>query len=483
MKSKKFISTEIKLDELQLDDKNPRFAELYSGSKSEDDLIKYLLNNEGAKEIAEAIVKVDEFYPDKPLWVIKNKEGKYLVKDGNRRCAAVKALQQPGKYSLNFKKFKIETLPVNIYNNETDLDKRIAEEHTSSIFKKWDRIAKALEAYRLNKTGSSDSIFDIDSKPGDLIKLASFYHEAVKIGGEDFKKLLRSGRTLDSGRTIIFERLFRDRKSCGYEFKSSPSFDIKITSKPLFDSYIKALIQFLNTPQEDKITAKSLDKKEDFINELIPYGFKGKFDDGPEIVTEKGADKRPEQPKETTQKSSQSISTTTNKSSTKSKRTNSKNSGSVKVKPVIGRKDLPSIIKSRVDEYFDNLNSIDHPNAKIAMARVTFECVLKFVVESTKFSGNQKLYKSNELSKAYQGYKTNFSNLSAYFSELITDRSTKSAFKQFDLEKINSIVHNWKDHGVKNDADQYCMKLIELIEFLLQDEQDLLDSLDLTKLK
>ena len=87
----------IHLDNLILDKENPRFAELYSGSEKEEDVIDYLLYNESAEDIAKAISKANEFYPDRPLWVLK--EGKnYIVKDGNRRCAAVKALQYPSKY-------------------------------------------------------------------------------------------------------------------------------------------------------------------------------------------------------------------------------------------------------------------------------------------------------------------------------------------------------------------------------------------------
>src|SRR5690554_2360490 len=99
----KATSLSIPLDDLVLDVKNPRFAELYSDSKNEDDLIEYLLYTEAAEEVAKGIVKVGEFYPDKPLWVLKLGE-KYLVKDGNRRCSAVKALQLPGKYKLGLTK-------------------------------------------------------------------------------------------------------------------------------------------------------------------------------------------------------------------------------------------------------------------------------------------------------------------------------------------------------------------------------------------
>src|SRR5690606_9941976 len=125
----------------------------------------YLLFTESAKEIAEAITKAQEFYEDRPLWVFK-KEDKYIVKDGNRRCSAIKALQVPNKYELDLPRFEIEELPVLVYHNLADLDTRIRLEHNSSLFKKWGRIAKALEIFRLFSTGNSiESLTEIDSNP------------------------------------------------------------------------------------------------------------------------------------------------------------------------------------------------------------------------------------------------------------------------------------------------------------------------------
>lgn len=101
----------VSLGNLKLDVKNPRFAELYSGSDKEDELVEYLLYNESAEDVARGIVDANEFYPDRPLWVLRKDEENYIVKDGNRRCAAVKALQFPSKYGLD--------LPKTIFNGKT----------------------------------------------------------------------------------------------------------------------------------------------------------------------------------------------------------------------------------------------------------------------------------------------------------------------------------------------------------------------------
>lgn len=66
----KSILAQVTLDELKLDINNPRFAELYSGSENEDELIEYLLYSESAEEVAKGIVRAGEYYPDRPLWVL-----------------------------------------------------------------------------------------------------------------------------------------------------------------------------------------------------------------------------------------------------------------------------------------------------------------------------------------------------------------------------------------------------------------------------
>ena len=86
---------------LKLNVNNPRFAELYDGSDNRDDLIEYLLNTESATDIVKELDESKEYYVDRPLWVVQDKSGNYLVKDGNRRLAAVLALRTPHLFGLS----------------------------------------------------------------------------------------------------------------------------------------------------------------------------------------------------------------------------------------------------------------------------------------------------------------------------------------------------------------------------------------------
>lgn len=463
------------LDSLVLDVNNPRFAELYSGSDNEEDLIEYLLYTEAAYDISKAINNAKEFYPDEPLWVLRKKD-KYLVKDGNRRCAAVKALQSPSKYQLGIQRLKIENLPILIFEDENYLNQRIREKHAFSLFREWDRIAKALEVFALHDSGSSiDSMKEIDSQPAQLIKLASFYYAAVKIGGEDLKKLLRRGRGKSGGKTIIFERLFSYGKSCGYQFKNKPSYQVSITNNARFQSYVSSMIGLLeDNPQ---ITHSVVDQeKTDFLERLEPYGFEKS---APSRNAHGASESNQSGPTKDDHQSSEGPKKTSSNESTKRM--------SIKNKPRFERKGIPSALHGLIQECYD-LNQDTFANAKTALTRVSFECTLKYVVENTKYDSKNELSKSAFFSSAFydKGGKrlkfTNFENLKNKFSELIINNGVRNAFRSFDLNTPHQIIHNYNVVAVPSEARALCDNLVPILEFLLKEEGDLLNGLDLSKL-
>lgn len=464
----------INTDKLELDFDNPRFAELYSGSHDQNELIEYLLYNESAADISQAIADADEFYTDRPLWVLKQKNGNYLVKDGNRRCAAVKALQMPAKYGLNVRKMPIPQLPVLIYDDKDQVEKRILQEHTASLFREWDRIAKALEVYKMHTSGSSlDALQEIDSKPADLVKLASFYYEAVKIGSDDLRQLLRRGRGDSGGKTIIFERLFRDREKCGYTFKPKPSYEVKITDKNIFSKYIAALVEYLK--DHPNTTATYMDSHKDtFLDELKVYGFMSGEPNKKTDFKSSPAGDETEDPQQTS-------------SPADDKKSGGKKRKTIKTRPVYERKQLPRPLEKLIGECYD-LDPVNFANAKTALVRVSFECTLKFVVENTKDPSGKKLSDSRRFHDAYfnrHGNKrptTDFEILKTRFTELITNTGTRKAFEDFKLDNPHQIIHNYNVGAVPANATSLCDNLIPLLEFMLQEQADLLSSLDLVKL-
>lgn len=452
------------ITDLVLDIDNPRFGELYTGSSKEEDLIEYLLFNESALSLVDRLSTTKEFYIDKPLLVLVSGK-KYIVKDGNRRCAAAKALLNPKKYGIDLPAHEFKKLPVVVYTEKPEIDNRIIEEHTNSMFREWDRIAKAIEVFRQFRSGSSvESMQEIDSKPADLIKLASFYYEAVKISGDDLKKLLRKGRGGTGGKTTIFERLFKYSDSCGYHFKNKPSYVIEITDKAKFTKYVKSTVEYLN--KNSSTTYRDVDdKKEGFFNAIgLPTVSKG----------EEGVSgtSMPSLPKKTATATVDALRRHTNKS---------------QQKPQYNRT-IPGPLKKIIDECY-GLDEVNFTNAKIAMSRVVFECCLKYVVEETKYN-NKLLKEYSYFADAFIDKKTgqklkwtNFKKLKELFEGLVKNTGKSQTFKNFDLETPHQIIHNYNIAGLVKDSKTLCDNLIPLVEFMLDSESNLVNSIDTQKLK
>lgn len=458
---------EVALDDLILDDTNPRFAQLYTG-KSQEDIINYLLDEEDARNLAKTIISDGSFRQDKKLWVWKQRNGKYLVRDGNRRCAAVKALQDPKKFNLP-KSLSFNTLPVIIYDNEPLLIEHIQGEHTSASKRDWSRIAKALEIQRLAHTNASRAeMHNIDSEVGPLLKVANFYEKAVIIAKEKLKELLRN-RGNRGSKLIIFERMFGVAIECGYSFGNAAShYVLGINDKKKFNAYVKNIVNYLYDHPE--ITYNDVNKKKDqqdflaLISTPLKKGSTqkpGAAGGVPPSGGTKGSD--PSQPP--------SPGTPTNK-------------GSVKTKPKFKRKDIPPQVKKVMDELYD-LNANKFYNSKAAMTRIVLEVALKYVAEKTKYDGTHTMNKSSFFQNVFppqSGKYTKAALLKEKFTSLIKDTGIKKALENFNLDGPSQAIHNYHTGMTPSEATQWCNNLIDILEFILDDEVELLKNLDRSKL-
>lgn len=496
--NKPYEMANIKVSDLILDKNNPRFKELYQSDK-EKDLIEYLLNNEAGIEIAKAISLEKDFHSDEALWVMENENHKYVVYDGNRRCAAVKALQNPSLYGLSgIASFNIEQLPVLIYFDKMALEKRIATHHTTSLFREWGRLAKALEAKRLRDEHNEDLLSQIDSKPADLLKLANFYYEAVKIAGDDLKNLMRGGRGKDEGKATVFERLFKFNYKCGFHFAGKPSYDIIIDEPQKFNVYILAMVQLLQKSSK-KITHKIVDdEKENFFNRLKPYGFDANKsydneENDKDIPSSGDGDIKDSERASTNQHSASDDSRKAPSSEEENEKGDDKTKkkkgekGNIKQTVNIKRANVPGGLIYLLNECKD-LKVERFPNSKMAMCRVLFECTLKYVMEATIFN-DKPLKDWSYFTRAY--YKTGtkeplsmvrMDELKKLFENLIREKGKKACFQLFDLDIMHQVIHN-KDYQARSiDAAATYNNLIPILEFMLEDEQRLIESLDLSKL-
>src|SRR5690606_94524 len=81
--------------ELRLDTKNPRFAGIGGGSRSEKGIITHMLESADLRELIESIAS-NGYFSFEPLVVVdEGSSGKLTVIEGNRRVAAIKLLRDP----------------------------------------------------------------------------------------------------------------------------------------------------------------------------------------------------------------------------------------------------------------------------------------------------------------------------------------------------------------------------------------------------
>lgn len=480
---------DIKIEDLLLDDRNPRFGQLYSGN-SQADILTYLLDEEDAFSLAKKIADDNLFRMDKPLLVLEQPDGKYLVRDGNRRCAAAKALQDPAHVANFPKLFKVAELPTIVYsqNEAALLNEHVMEIHTTQSVKQWSTIAKALEVLRLSKLNASETeLKEFDTNPSALLKVANFYLEAVKIGGEPLKELLRnSGK---KGRKwIIFERLFQSSKLCGYSFGTQKdNYDIVISDRPQFEAYIKAVVEYLQlNPGTTHAVVDKVPQQRDFLfntlgltDKTVAVSTAGtETSAAPSLFPTLGASTAtstsgtsnitlingpvseipPIAVPTGVSKASGSIPTPIKNMT----RTSDLFPGLTYIRP-----DAPSNLQDLISECkrisFNIEPNKGYPFASMALLRMAFENSLNFVLTATKG-------KSGPLDKR-RGMQSNdkLSTKKTTFTSFITNSGIKRKFESLDLEHFNIVIHSGWPTTNKHIVN--CALQVEtLVAWMLQDQ-------------
>lgn len=132
------------LKEVHLDPKNVRLE--VADAKVEADIIEDLFVNEDALGLVEGICKVGYLTHETP--VVLKRRGKYVMVEGNRRLAALKAIQNPmlvpdyqarisALAALLPDRSSLSKIRVMIAPNQTQADQLIAAIHTGNLRKAW----------------------------------------------------------------------------------------------------------------------------------------------------------------------------------------------------------------------------------------------------------------------------------------------------------------------------------------------------------
>ena len=131
---------------LHLDSKNPRLGRETS-VRAPREIIQYLFEHDKALEVAESIA-YRGYFPNEPLLIIEE-GGRYVVVEGNRRLAALKALREPGLLEGPLERQverlarrisdlqAIAKIPVTIAPHRRATDRQIAGRHIGAPVLAW----------------------------------------------------------------------------------------------------------------------------------------------------------------------------------------------------------------------------------------------------------------------------------------------------------------------------------------------------------
>jgi ParB-like chromosome segregation protein Spo0J len=131
---------------LHLDSKNPRLGRETS-SRAPREIIQYLFEHDKAVEVADSIA-TRGYFPNEPLLAVQE-DGRYVVVEGNRRLAALKALREPGLLPGSLSRHverlarrladptQLAKVPVTIAPSRRATDRQIAARHVGTPVLAW----------------------------------------------------------------------------------------------------------------------------------------------------------------------------------------------------------------------------------------------------------------------------------------------------------------------------------------------------------
>jgi hypothetical protein len=152
VKMPRYATNEVRLDELYLDEINPRF--IIPPNPSQQSIIDYLIENEEVEQLAIDIAKSGGLYAGERVIATKEK-GRWVVLEGNRRVCACKILMDPSLLAnkrfasvdkialLRTEELKqsLSVLNVDVVKNRLEAQSSLAAKHIDGI-KKWSTISK-----------------------------------------------------------------------------------------------------------------------------------------------------------------------------------------------------------------------------------------------------------------------------------------------------------------------------------------------------
>jgi hypothetical protein len=235
-------------DDLHLDPKNVRLET--ASAQVEADIVEDLFDNENAFDLVDAIGKIGYLTHEIPI-VVKRKS-KYVVVEGNRRLAALKAIQNPmiapthqSRVAAVIKKMtareraRLASIEVLVAPNQAQADQLIAALHTSNPRKPWSPARQA-----------------------------AFFQAQID-AGKKYKQLVSRYPTIDVADFVLRARLVNRLKSA---VASEPDLAAFIGSKE-WKSGFSALTRIFESKDFREATGIGLDADGDLVTSVSAETF------------------------------------------------------------------------------------------------------------------------------------------------------------------------------------------------------------------
>lgn len=281
----KWKRSTFKVTSLNLDVDNIRLD--IAGSSS-DEIITDLFINENAFQIVKSIVE-DGFFPDELPIVIKEK-GKWIVVEGNRRLAALKAIINPdivSVYSVRIRniiaenRFKpLKDVDVLIAPNRQSALNLLAKKHTSVTRRPWKPLRQAYFYYAQVQAGKTIEELEKQYPDVDLPKFVKMWEihkiaKSLQYSNDEMTLKVHNQREFP---ITNLERLYDDpyfREYMGMGFNEHGNVAISSEKKSFSGAMTKVVEDIINKTLTSR-TINDLKAKKKYVNTIAKPAASGK---------------------------------------------------------------------------------------------------------------------------------------------------------------------------------------------------------------
>ncbi len=476
-------SKQLAVASLHLDARNPRLGRETS-NRAPRDIIQYLFEHDKALEVAQSIVTLG-YFPNEPLLVIEEK-GQYVVVEGNRRLAALKALREPGlldgaysaKVARLSKKVRdpesLKRVPVIIAPSRKATDQQIAGRHRGSPVLAWvkeNRASFILD--KLSEGYTNDALRDElgftlkDIQEARQTRAIADMARSLKLSDEVQAKLNNPRGNIFS----TIERVF-DSSSGQKHLRVERSAEFGIQGTTTKKEFLKGFERLVSDIALKKQSSRSLNKNDD-----IEAYFKSWK------PSERPAKKRGSFVPDDVIKNTTGTRTSGTKKKPPAKKRTAKASNTVIPKSFVIRDQNDRLIDIRSE--LVKLKREDYPNAGATLLRVFLELSIVHFLE--KIGEMDKLVKTLKAKNALQFGTPTMRQMMPVVVRIakkhLPDSQSKSVQKAvrydkaapFSISDMHSFVHQSSELPSERDIRQFWMRTEPLFKLMLDETpEDLL---------